>query len=61
MHKDNNNAFAPFRLSELAKPIIRATMDHVQFNPDVFQVSPAAKKYVASPRIEELSQPIQRH
>lgn len=51
----------PFRLSELAKPIIRATMDHVQFNPDVFQVSPAAKKYVASPRIEELSQPIQRH
>ncbi|XP_011409976.1 PREDICTED: testicular haploid expressed gene protein-like [Amphimedon queenslandica] len=54
------SAVASSRISELAKPIIRATMDHVQFNPDVFQVSPAAKKYIASPRIEELAQPIQR-
>lgn len=48
------------RLIELAKPIIRETMDHVQFNPDAFVVSAAAKKYKASQRIEELAQPIQR-
>ncbi len=35
-------------------------MDHVQFNPDVFRVSDAAKKAVASNRTEELAQPIQR-
>lgn len=48
------------RLSELAKPIVRDTMDHVQFDPDAFLVSEAAKKAKASSRIEELAQPIQR-
>ena len=47
-------------MTELAKPIIRETMDHVQFNPDVFNVSENAKKAKASARIEELAQPIQR-
>lgn len=47
-------------MNELARPIIRDTMDHVQFNPDAFTVSEMAKKAVASARIEELAQPIRR-
>ena len=47
-------------MDELAKPIIRDTMDHVQFNPDAFNVSIAAKKAKASARIEELAHPITR-
>ncbi|XP_064382009.1 sperm microtubule associated protein 2-like [Halichondria panicea] len=54
------NAMASNRLDDLSKPIIRDTMDHVQFNPDAFNVSEAAKKAKASARIEELSQPITR-
>jgi len=49
-----------FRLEELSKPIIRETMDSVQFNPDAFDVSKAAMKAKASTRIEELAQPVQR-
>ena len=49
-----------YRLDELSKPIVRDTMDHLQFNPDAFQVSEAAKKAIVSSRIEELAQPIQR-
>ena len=48
------------RMDELSRPIIRDTMDNVQFNPDAFRVSEAAKKARASQRIEELAQPIQR-
>ena len=48
------------RMGELSQPIVRDTMDHVQFNPNAFNVSPAAKKARASARIEELSQPIRR-
>lgn len=47
-------------MEELSKPIIRDTMDRVQFNPDVFNVSEAAKKAKASARIEELAEPIRR-
>ena len=47
-------------MEELAKPIIRDTMDHVQFNPNVFNVSEAAKKAKASARIEELAEPVRR-
>ena len=47
-------------MNELAKPIIRDTMDHVQFNPEAFNVSEIAKKAKASARIEELAQPITR-
>ena len=47
-------------MNELAKPIIRDTMDHVQFNPEAFNVSETAKKAKASARIEELAQPITR-
>ena len=52
--------YLPQRMSELARPIVRDTMDHVQFNPDAFNVSPAALKAKTSARIEELAQPIQR-
>ena len=52
--------FTACRLCDLSKPIVRDTMDHVQFNPDAFNVSEAAKKARASTRIEELAQPIRR-
>ena len=54
------NAVASTRMEELSKPIIRETMDHVQFDPDAFMVSQAAKKYKPTPRIEELAKPIER-
>ena len=38
----------------------RESMDHVQFNPDVFKVSETAKKAKCSTRTEELAQPISR-
>ena len=48
------------RVQVLSKPIIRETMDHVQFNPDAFTVSEAAKKAAISQRIVELAQPLSR-
>lgn len=48
------------RIEELSKPIVRATMDHVQFNPDAFLVKPWALKGSFPPRIEQLSRPIER-
>eukprot|EP00116_Pleurobrachia_bachei_P015533 sb/3475795/ len=41
-----------------AQPIMRESMDHVQFNPDVFKVSAAAQKAKCSARTAELAQPI---
>ena len=54
------NAVASTRMEELSSPIVRETMDHVQFNPDAFRVSEMAKKYKPTPRIEELAKPIER-
>lgn len=48
------------RLDELSNPIIRATMDHLQFDPDAFIVKEAALKGRCSARVEELSAPILR-
>lgn len=53
-------AIATSRTQELSRPIMRATMDHVQFNPDAFIVSEAAKKAKCPARIEELSVPLTR-
>ncbi|XP_071480578.1 sperm microtubule associated protein 2-like [Diadema antillarum] len=53
-------AAATSRTNELSMPIMRATMDHVQFNPDAFIVSEAAKKARCPARIEELAQPLTR-
>lgn len=53
-------AAATTRTNELSTPIMRATMDHVQFNPDAFIVSEAAKKARCPPRIEELAQHLVR-
>ncbi|XP_033125434.1 testicular haploid expressed gene protein-like [Anneissia japonica] len=53
-------AVATSRTNELAQPITRETMHHVQFNPDAFVVSEAAKKGRCPPRVEELAIPIQR-
>ena len=48
------------RLEELAVPNVRASMDHVQFDPNAFSVKVAALKSVCTPRIQELAQPIKR-
>lgn len=48
------------RMEELAKPVIRASMDHVQFNPDAFMVKPFALKGSFPSRIDRLSKPIDR-
>ena len=48
------------RVEELAKPVIRASMDHVQFNPDAFMVKPFALKGSFPSRIDRLSKPIDR-
>ena len=49
-----------YRMNELARPIVRESMDHLQFNPEAFSVTEAAKHAKATPRIEELAQPIAR-
>lgn len=53
-------AVASGRVNELAVPIIRATMDHVQFDPDAFLVPQTALKGICSKRTEELAQPLQK-
>jgi len=53
-------ASANNRIDELSRPIVRATMDHVQFNPDAFLVKPLALKGSFPQRIEALSKPIER-
>ena len=53
-------AVASNRLEELAKPIKRETMDHLQFNPDAFKVSSNALKGKASKRLEDLAEPLER-
>ena len=60
MHALRLSPILLYRMNELARPIVRDTMDHVQFNPEAFNVSEAAKKAKASARIEELAQPITR-
>lgn len=60
VHPAAKRAVASERLGELAMPVVRETMDHVQFNPDAFTVSAAAKKAKCSDRVAELAQPITR-
>lgn len=53
-------AQATTRVEELAAPIVRASMDHVQFDPNAFIVKESALKGRCSRRVEELAQPQQR-
>lgn len=53
-------ANATERLKELAAPIVRDTMDHVQFDPLAFQVKESALKGRIPARINELAIPIVR-
>ncbi|XP_064601513.1 sperm microtubule associated protein 2-like [Liolophura sinensis] len=53
-------AVATTRISQLAQPIVRASMDHVQFNPDAFLVKQNALKGTISRRVAELAQPVVR-
>ncbi|XP_048744397.1 testicular haploid expressed gene protein-like isoform X2 [Ostrea edulis] len=53
-------ASATGRVSELAKPLVRASMDHVQFNPDAFLVKETALKGVIPKRVFDLANPLSR-
>nr|XP_022341442.1 testicular haploid expressed gene protein-like isoform X9 [Crassostrea virginica] len=53
-------ATASGRVSELSKPVVRASMDHVQFNPDAFLVKETALKGVIPKRVFDLANPISR-
>lgn len=48
------------RTQALSKPLARESMDHLQFNPDAFTVSKAAKKAKPTGRINELAEPLTR-
>lgn len=48
------------RIKNMSQPIVRDTMDHLQFNPDAFKVSENAKRAKISRRVDELAEPIQR-
>lgn len=58
--KAAKRAVTTTRIEELAKPLIRASMDHVQFNPDAFLVKPFALKGSFPSRIDRLAKPIER-
>jgi len=58
--RNAKNALASSRTKELAVPIIRQTMDSVQFNPQAFIISRTALNAYCPPRISELAQPIVR-
>jgi len=44
-------------VDDLAKPLVRQSMNEAQFNPNAFQISDAAKKARPSRRITELAKP----
>jgi len=44
-------------VDDLAKPLVRQSMNEAQFNPQAFQISDAAKKARPSRRITELAKP----
>ncbi|XP_057306819.1 testicular haploid expressed gene protein-like isoform X3 [Hydractinia symbiolongicarpus] len=48
------------RLTSLAAPIVRDTMDHVQFDPLAFEVKESALKGKVPDRINDLAQPVIR-
>ena len=54
------NATCTSRLEEISKPIIRASMDHVQFDPEAFIVKDTALKATCSNRLNELAEPLKR-
>lgn len=53
-------AKATQRVADLASPIIRDTMDHVQFDPLAFQVKTSALKGKVPDRIHNLAEPVIR-
>ncbi|KAK7110187.1 sperm microtubule associated protein 2-like isoform X2 [Littorina saxatilis] len=58
--KGAKRAQASGRIIELAQPISRASMDHLQFNPNAFTVKESALKGVIPGRIEDLAVPMNR-
>ena len=58
--RNARNAVASSRTKELAVPIVRQSMDLVQFDPMAFIIKPTALNAYCPPRISELAQPIVR-
>lgn len=58
--KAARRATASGRVGELSKPVVRASMDHVQFNPDAFVVKETALKGVIPKRVFDLANPSSR-
>uniref|UniRef100_A0A8W8IL37 Testicular haploid expressed gene protein-like n=1 Tax=Magallana gigas TaxID=29159 RepID=A0A8W8IL37_MAGGI len=58
--KAAKRATASGRVGELSKPVVRASMDHVQFNPDAFVVKETALKGVIPKRVFDLANPSSR-
>ena len=58
--KAAKRAQATGRLIELARPVDRASMDHLQFNPDAFRVKETALKGRMPARINDLYTTINR-
>ena len=60
VHRTAGKTYPSERIRSLSQPIIRESMDFVQFNPDAFKIRESAKKAKISARVNELAQPIQR-
>jgi len=58
--RNARNAVASSRTKELSVPIIRQSMDLVQFDPMAFIIKPTTLNAYCAPRISELAQPIVR-
>ncbi|ELT96655.1 hypothetical protein CAPTEDRAFT_149156 [Capitella teleta] len=54
------NAACSTRLEEMSRPVMRASMDLVQFNPNAFEVKENALKARCTNRLLELSEPLRR-
>ncbi|XP_067936703.1 sperm microtubule associated protein 2-like isoform X2 [Watersipora subatra] len=58
--RNAKNAQASSRIKELSVPIIRQSMDLVQFNPHAFAIKPNVLNAYCPPRVAELAQPLVR-
>lgn len=58
--KNARHAVPSSRIKELSIPIIRQSMDLVQFDPEAFIIKPTALKAYCSARVAELAAPIVR-
>jgi len=58
--RNAKNAVASSRIREISVPIVRESMDKVQFNPEAFIIKRSALNAYCPQRITELAQPTVR-